>query len=407
MEDRFANTIPILDYVCASWMSGGGRGGDSNLPSPGPPSILLPDSPAPSNHTPTLDPLLLFAQAVQALTRVALATVDCNSSGKTKVCEPNTFNSSDLHKLCAFLVLCELNFQNRPKALTTDHAKVTYMQSYLRGMALEWFEPDLLNVSNPNARPTWMDSYHQFVSELKSNFGPHDPVRDAEHQLDNLSMKEGQKINKYTVEFNRLAGQVHGYGDGALCHIFYSSLPDHIKDEISCVRKPHTLNGFHTLAQTIDARYWEHKSEISCQTKNSSVPSISNSKSSASSSDSKGKSKEKDNKGKSSDNRNKSPSSSSSASKSTTSEAPSHLRKDGKLTEEERQQHIKEKLCMFCGQPGHMAKDCPKSTSKSAKTRPEWLRLRLPLLWSQKKNSNSQSSAQTGVALTLTVHHRS
>ena len=26
--------------------------------------------------------------------------------------------------------------------------KVTYMQSYLRGMTLEWFKPDLLNVSN-------------------------------------------------------------------------------------------------------------------------------------------------------------------------------------------------------------------------------------------------------------------
>ena len=122
MEDRFANTIPIPDYVRGSWMSGGGGGGDSNLPSPGPPSIPLPDSPAPSNHTPTLDPLLLFTQAVQALTRVASATADRNSSGKTKVCEPDTFDGSDPRKLCAFLVLCELNFQNRPKAFATDRA---------------------------------------------------------------------------------------------------------------------------------------------------------------------------------------------------------------------------------------------------------------------------------------------
>ena len=156
-----------------------------------------------------------------------------------------------------FLVLCKLNFQNHPKAFAMDHAKVTYAQSYLRGMALEWFEPDLLNAANPNARPIWMDSYHQFISELKSNFGPHDLVGDAKHQLDNLSMKEGQKINKYIVEFNRLAGQVCSYGDGALHHIFYSGLPDHIKDEISCIRKPCTLNGFCTLVQTIDARYGE------------------------------------------------------------------------------------------------------------------------------------------------------
>ena len=252
-------------------------------------------------------------------------------------------------------------------------------------MALEWFEPDLLNVSHPNAHPIWMDSYHQFVSELKSNFGPHDPVGDAEHQLDNLSMKEGQKINKYVVEFNCLTGQVHGYGDGALRHIFYSGLPDRIKDEISRLGKPRTLDGFRTLAQTIDARYWERKSEISCQTKNSSAPFASNAKSSASPSDSKGKSKEKDNKGKSSDNKNKSPSTSSSASKSTTSDAPSHLRKDGKLTEEERQQCIKEKLCMFCGQPGHMAKDCPKSTSKSAKTKARAAKVKTPAAAESKK----------------------
>ena len=360
-------------------MSSGGGGGDSNPPSPEPPSILLPNSPAPSNNTPTPDPLLLFAQAVQALTRVALASADHDSSsGKTKVCKPDTFNGTDPCKLHTFLVLCELNFQNHPKAFAMDHAKVTYVQSYLRGMALEWFEPDLLNVSNPNACPIWMDSYHQFVSELKSNFGSHDPVRDAEHQLDNLSMKEGQKINKYVVEFNCLAGQVHSYGDGALCHIFYSGLPDHIKDEISCIGKPCTLNGYHTLVQTINARYWERKSEILCQTKNSSLLPTSNSKSSTSSSDSKGKSKEKDNKSKGSDNKSKGSSSSSSTSKSTTSDAPPHLGKDGKLTEEEHQQHIKDKLCMFCGQPGHMAKDCPKSSSKSAKTKARAAKVETP-----------------------------
>ena len=385
VEDRFANTIPIPDYVCASWMSGGG-GGNSNPPSPGPPSIPLPNSPAPSNNMPTPDPLLLFVQAVQALTRVVSASADCDSSsGKTKVHKPDTFDGTDLRKLHAFLMLCELNFQNRPKAFATDRAKVTYAQSYLRGMALEWFEPDLLNVSNPNTYPIWMDHYHQFISKLKSNFSPHDPVGDTEHQLDNLSMKEGQKINKYVVEFNHLAGQVCGYGNGALCHIFYSGLPNRIKDEISRVGKPRTLDGYRTLVQTIDARYWERKSKISRQTKNSSPSSTSNSKSSANSSNSKGKSKEKDNKSKGSENKSKGSSSSSSALKSTTSDAPSHLRKDGKLTEEERQQRIMKKLCMFCGQPGHMAKDCPKSTSKSAKTKARAAKVETPAATESKK----------------------
>ena len=362
---RFSNTMYIPDYARASW-SGGGGGSDSNPPSPNPPNIPLPDSPAPSNPTPIQDPLLLFVQAVQALTRVAMTTADHDtSSSHTKVCEPDTFDRTDSRKLHTYLVQCELNFQDHPKAFTSDRAKVTFTQSYLKGIALEWFKPDLLNSGNPQARPIWMDNYQQFVQELQSNFGLHNPVGDAEHQLDNLSMKDRQKINKYVVEFNHLAGQVHGWGDGTLHHVFYSGLPDHIKDEISRVSKPRTLDGYRTLAQTIDARYWEHKSKISQQTKNSTTSSSSASKGSSSgTSDSKSRPKEK---GKSSDNKSTKPSSNASSSKPSTSETPSHLSKGGKLTNAKHQCRIKEKLCMFCGQSGHMAKDCPKSTSKSAK----------------------------------------
>jgi len=356
---RFDNALDIYGDGYPGGNGGGGR--DSNPPSPNPPDVPLPDSPIPSASTLTPDLLLLFAQAVQALTKVATASADRDSSsGRTKVREPDTFDGTDPRKLRAFLVQCELNFQDRPKAFASDRARVTFAQSYLKGMALEWFEPDLLNSANPRAHPLWMDNYAQFISELKSNFGPHDPIGDAEHQLDNLSMKEGQKINKYVVEFNRLAGQVRGYGDGALRHIFYSGLPDRIKDEISRVGKPCTLDGYRTLAQTINARYWERKSEVARQTK-TSTSSSSNSASkgnSSASSDSKGKTKEKENKNKS-----------SSGAKPTSSETPAHLGKDGKLTEEERQRRIKDKLCMFCGQPGHMARDCPKSTSKSSKAK--------------------------------------
>ena len=55
------------------------------------------------------------------------------------------------------------------------------------------------------------------------------------------------------------------YGDGALQHLFYSKLLDCIKDKISCIGKPHTMPDLRVLAQSIDVRYWEHKSELNCQ----------------------------------------------------------------------------------------------------------------------------------------------
>ena len=103
---------------------------------------------------------------------------------------------------------CKLNYQDRPKAFCTHRAKVTFAQSYLKGMALKWFEPDLLLMEDPTLRPLWMDNFREFVLELQTNFGPHDPVGDAEHQLDHLSMKDSQCITKYVVEFNRIASQI-------------------------------------------------------------------------------------------------------------------------------------------------------------------------------------------------------
>jgi len=167
--------------------------------------------------------------------------------------KPNTFNGTDPKKLRTFLVHCKLNFQDRLKAFRTDRTKVMFAQSYLKGMALEWFEPDLLGAGDPLNCPIWMTDWEEFVIELQTTFGPHDPVADTEHQLDHLHMKENHRANRYVVDFNRIASQIWGYGDGALRHHFSTGLPNRIKDEISRVGKPCTLNGLHILAQEIDA----------------------------------------------------------------------------------------------------------------------------------------------------------
>jgi len=217
--------------------------------------------------------LTLLTRAVRDLAKSAGHTSSTSASGqRTKVRIPDQFDGSELRKLRTFLIQCELCFQDRPRAFRTDHAKVVFAQSYLKGMALEWFEPDLL-LSEPSAfRPLWMDSYSEFVLELRMNFGPHDPIDDAEHQLRRLSMTDSQRVNKYVVEFNRIACQVRGYGDSALRHLFYQGLPDRIKDEISRIGKPSALSDMRTLAQLINARYWECKSELSRQTTSASTP---------------------------------------------------------------------------------------------------------------------------------------
>src|SRR3979490_15041 len=47
----------------------------------------------------------------------------------------------------------------------------------------------------------------------------------------------------------------------------------------------------------------------------------------------------------------------------------SKLGKDSKLTQQERQRHFEQNLCLFCGRTGHIVKECLKLTSSAAKGR--------------------------------------
>jgi len=64
----------------------------------------------------------------------------------------------------------------------SDTAKVNYMLSYLKGSALDCFEPALLN---PN-EPIWLSDLTLFIEELKANFGTYDPIGKAEAELEAL-----------------------------------------------------------------------------------------------------------------------------------------------------------------------------------------------------------------------------
>ena len=144
---------------------------------------------APDDLDPNLAILNNLTITVNRLSHSAKCTNN-SSSSHAKVCEPDTFDGTDPKKLRTFLVQCELCFQDRPKAFCQDRAKVTFAQSYLKGMTLEWFELDLLDPGSPAQRPRWMDSWIDFIAELQKTFGPHDPVADVEHQLKHLVMKD-------------------------------------------------------------------------------------------------------------------------------------------------------------------------------------------------------------------------
>ena len=293
-----------------------------------------------------------------------------NPAPKAKSKEPDTFDGSDPKKLNNFILLCNLYFRNS-SAYDDDEHKVTFALSYLRGTALEYFEPSILD---SNETPAWMDNWSAFVRTLRTQFGPIDPTADAEDGIDNLKMHDNQHIVKYNVEFNRLAIRT-GWDDGVLRHRYYSGLAERIKDIMGQQGKPTSLEDMKHLAHSIDSRHWERLREKSRAGRSKSdhpdKPDSKNNKS-----DDKGKTPASNNNSNQSRNNNNSnnnnksnkPAKGSSSSGNSASIADK-LGKDGKLAREERQRRFDNNLCLYCGGTGHTAANCNKSSSSSSKAK--------------------------------------
>ena len=70
--------------------------------------------------------------------------------------------------------------------------------SFLKGMALDYFEPFL---DTPDDKPAWLEDYVLFVKELLINVGPYDALADAKAELDALIMKDSHKATRFFVDF--------------------------------------------------------------------------------------------------------------------------------------------------------------------------------------------------------------
>ena len=195
------------------------------------------------DHQETLN----LAEAISLMTKELKCHDD--KSGKAKAKGLDTFDGSDPHKLNSFLLFCNLYFHNN-LSYADDDAKVTFVLTYLCGMALDflnWPFPGLTILQN-----SWIIGPHQF--------GPIDPTVDAEDSIDNLKMWDNQHILKYDIDFNRLSIQT-GWNDNVLWHRYYSGLAKRIKDIMGQQGKPPTLTKMKLLAHAFDSCHWEQLHE--------------------------------------------------------------------------------------------------------------------------------------------------
>jgi len=80
-------------------------------------------------------------------------------------------------------------------------------------------------------------------------------------------MNTHHQATKYFIKFHQLATCVR-WGNAALHQQAYNGLAKHFKNDMVHHGKPNTLVGLCGLAQSIDACYWECKSDIAQETGN-------------------------------------------------------------------------------------------------------------------------------------------
>src|SRR3979490_1024771 len=179
-----------------------------------------------------------------------------------RIREPNMFDGTNPKKLKGFVFLCNMDFRTRPNAFMNDHQKINYMISFLKGSALDCFEPSLIGDSQ--TEPGWTANLDAFIDELQINFGSWDKKAEAELALEKLTMNDNYKATRFFVEFYRLSALVD-YNENALLRKAYTALLKRIKDGLIHFDKPQSLDELRNLAQRIDMRYWERKAEQVCQ----------------------------------------------------------------------------------------------------------------------------------------------
>ena len=131
---------------------------------------------------------------------------------------------------------------------------VNHTVSFLRGTALDYFEPGL----SAECEPEWLSNFPLFWSKLQTHFSPYDTFGDAEAELEQLVMTDNHKAVRFFVEFNRIVSRLgNEYGESALLRCTYLALPKRLKDEMIHHPKPVSLHSFHELVLHLDQQHWE------------------------------------------------------------------------------------------------------------------------------------------------------
>ena len=269
-------------------------------------------------------------------------------SGSKLVAEPDHYHG-DRRKFSSFVSQLQLNFLNRRSELNTDEKRVIFAASYLRGSPQEWFRPYLTdhmnnmgNLAGRRAETASMFLWTGFYNSLQRMYGDSDERRTAERKMEGL--RQTSSVAAYATLFQQYRPQL-GWNDEALLSQFRLGLKSEIKDMLYLMPNvPNDMTRYIDLCIKLDQRVIERRWEKGGKAHHPGANT---------------QRKRYNPRGQDPDEMDWE----FSATRGRPRGAPQSNR--GPLTPAQRKERMDKNLCLYCGKPGHRAKECRAKGNKS------------------------------------------
>lgn len=166
----------------------------------------------------------------------------------------------------AFILQCRMIFALDHDIWTSQHRRMIYIISYMKGPAFDFIQPHLRDyLEHPDVVKDRKESTRRILTrdetlfeEIRSTFGYGNEQQEAERTIQGIRQRESAA--KYKAEFQILAAKING-NDEALAAQFYQGLKENVKDEIARDDRPDTFQEMCEAAIRIDTRIWERQLE--------------------------------------------------------------------------------------------------------------------------------------------------
>jgi hypothetical protein len=311
-------------------------------------------SPAPSVATPGQDFNDLLHNLNDRLQSLESRMPSSTISVGPKISLPDKYDGR-IGRMRDFLISIENIFALQPGRYNSDEFKTRFVGTLLNGTALSWFRDIVLN------RSYLLGDYRGFMLDFKNLFDDPNAHRHARKSLKKLVQGKGS-VRQYATTFRNLAAET-GYNEVALVEAFESGLNDEVQDFLSrTIPRPTTLAELIDLTVLMDQQLYDRRRERG-DFKSKFNPGFTPYRSTTS-----------NYKGGNStpmdldamDLKDKKHFSSSKRKWDNDVMYVTDKRGFKHISPVEKKRRIAEKLCLYCGDPGHELSSCPKRKDNKA-----------------------------------------